>query len=206
MPVESAQRGVLDRGPDQPQLLPVRRPRRPRAPAWRGSSRWRAPGCGAAGCRPAPPGRPRERRHPDEGAGHRRPPSVAASTSARCMTRTPARCRDSSAADVHQAGVVAGDQHLGAGLADVAGLVGAHRHRGVGVLHRERAAEAAALLGARQVDQAQPAHRRAAAGAAGRRRRASAASGRSGGRSPGAGSTRRRRSRPARRRGTRDSS
>ena len=41
----------------------------------------------------------------------------------------------------------------------VARLVGAHRHRGVGVLHRERAAEAAALLGARQVHQVEPAHR-----------------------------------------------
>ena len=53
------------------------------------------------------------------------------------------------AADVHQAGVVAGDQHLGAGVADVARLVRTHGDRGVGVLHREGAAEAAALLGPR---------------------------------------------------------
>ena len=40
------------------------------------------------------------------------------------------------------------DEHLGAGLADVPRLVGAHGHRGVGVLDGEGAAEAAALLGA----------------------------------------------------------
>ena len=62
-------------------------------------------------------------------------------------------------ADVHQAGVVAGDQHLGAGLADVPRLVGAHRHRGVGVLDREGAAEAAALLRGRQVGEPDPADR-----------------------------------------------
>ena len=62
-------------------------------------------------------------------------------------------------ADVHQAAVVAGDQHLRAGLAHVAGLVGDHRHRGVGVLDREGAAEAAALLGPRQLDEVEAAHR-----------------------------------------------
>ena len=106
-------------------------------------------------------------------------------------------------ADVHQARVVAGDEHLGSGLAHVARLVGAHRDRGVGVLEREGAAEAAALLGLRQVDEGQPAHLLEQLPRAGRRPRASAASGRSGGRSPCAGSRRRRRSRRARRRGTR---
>ena len=128
---------------------------------------------------------------------------VEARISARCIVRTPERCREQHPADVHQAGVVAGDQHLGAGLADVPGLVGAHRHRGVGVLDREGAAEAAALLRGRQVDQLDAPDRLAAAAAAGRRRAAAAASGRSGGRSPGAGSRRPRRSRRARRRGTR---
>ena len=37
-------------------------------------------------------------------------------------------------------------------------LVRAHRHRDVGVLDGERAAEAAALVGARQVDEAEPVH------------------------------------------------
>ena len=157
------------------------------------------------GVRQRGPGRVRERRHPHERSPVMTAPAgvrVAARISARCIARTPARCAGQQPADVHQAGVVAGDQHLGAGLAHVARLVRAHRHRGVGVLHRERATEAAALLGPRQLDQVEPPHllqqpRRPVADAA-----ASAASGRSGGRSRGAGSTRRRRSRRARRRGT----
>ena len=206
--VEVQQRVVLDRRAGDPQLLPVLDLGDDRGPLGADRRRWRGRGCGAAGCRPArrapPPGRPASRRrsrltarrtcavrrwrredlgevhHPDAGPLPRQHP-----------------------ADVHQAGVVAGDQHLGAGLAHVPGLVRAHRHRGVGVLHREGAAEPAALLGRRQVDQLAGRAPPAAAAAAGRRRRASAASGRSGGRSPCAGSTRRRRSRRARRRGTR---
>ena len=60
--------------------------------------------------------------------------------------------------DVHQAGVVTGDHDLGSRLADVPCLVRPHRHRRVRVLHRERAAEPAALGRAGQVDQSQAAH------------------------------------------------
>jgi hypothetical protein len=58
---------------------------------------------------------------------------------------------------VHEAGPVRRDENLGAGLPDVTHLVGAHGDGHVGVLDRERAPEAAALLGVRQVDQGEPA-------------------------------------------------
>ena len=103
--------------------------------------------------------RDRERRHTDEGRGHAAPPSVAARISARCITRTPERWRDSSPPMCMQARAVPGDQHLRVGLAHVASLVGSHGDGDVGVLHREGPAEAAALLRAGQVDQRQPAHR-----------------------------------------------
>ena len=57
--LEVGQGGVLDRGAGEPQLLPVRRPRRPPGPACRGSWRSRARGCAAAGCRRARRARPR---------------------------------------------------------------------------------------------------------------------------------------------------
>ena len=56
-------------------------------------------------------------------------------------------------ADVHEAGVVAGAQDLGARGHHVAHLVGEHRGGGLGVLHGEGAAEAAADLGIGQVDE-----------------------------------------------------
>ena len=59
------------------------------------------------------------------------------------------------AADVHQARAVPGRADLRAGVQHVAHLVGQHRRRGVGVLDRERAAEAAALVRGRQLDQVQ---------------------------------------------------
>ena len=62
------------------------------------------------------------------------------------------------AADVHQAGVVGGAQHLGLGLLNGGNLVGAHRGGDVGVLYGERAAEAAAGLRRGQLGQLQPAH------------------------------------------------
>ena len=65
---------------------------------------------------------------------------------------------------MHQAGVVTCDQHLGPALPHVTRLVGAHRHRGVGVLHRERAAETAALVGSGSSSSRSPAPRAAAAG------------------------------------------
>jgi hypothetical protein len=64
-----------------------------------------------------------------------------------------------AAADVHQAGVVGGGADVGAGVDDPPQLVGQHRRRRVGVLDREGAAEAAALLGGRQLDEVDAAHR-----------------------------------------------
>ena len=61
------------------------------------------------------------------------------------MTRTPARWRAQRAADVHQARRVDRGADLRARVEHVAQLVAEHRHRGVRVLDRERAAEAAAL-------------------------------------------------------------
>ena len=60
------------------------------------------------------------------------------------------------AADVHQARVVGRRAVFGAGVEHAADLVGEHGHRRVGVLDRERAAEPAALLGPRQLDQVDP--------------------------------------------------
>ena len=125
--------------------------------------------------------------------------SRAARISARCIVRTPVPLAAQRAADVHEAGGVRRGADLGAGRQHVADLVGEHRHRGVGVLQGEGAAEPAALLAPRAD---RPGRCRApprAAAAAGRPRRARAASGRWGGRSRGAGTTRprpRRRGRP----------
>ena len=75
-----------------------------------------------------------------------------------CITRTPARWRRERAADVHQARGVDRRADLGARVEHAAQLVGEHRHRGVGVLDRERAAEAAALARPVELDQVDPAH------------------------------------------------
>ena len=61
-------------------------------------------------------------------------------------------------ADLHQAGVVGGADDLGAGVEHPAHLVGQHRGRDLRVLHREGAAEAAALRRRRQVDELDPPH------------------------------------------------
>ena len=60
-----------------------------------------------------------------------------------------------AAADVHEAGVVAHDEDLGARGHDVGDLVREHRGGGLGVLHGEGAAESAADLGVGQVDEGQ---------------------------------------------------
>ena len=130
---------------------PSPRPRRPRAPACRG---WCAVAC-ARLCRSwvsasAARAAVGNARHPDEGVAAQCRMLAAGSSVRRAprpgaSTRTPARCRDSSPPMCIRHELSPADQHLGAGLADVAGLVGAHRDRRVGVLHRERAAEAAAL-------------------------------------------------------------
>jgi hypothetical protein len=62
------------------------------------------------------------------------------------------------AADVHQAGAVAGAAQLGVGGQHVAHLVGEHGGGDVGVLHREGAAEPAARLRLWQLHQVDPAH------------------------------------------------
>ena len=54
---------------------------------------------------------------------------------------------------MRQAGVVAGDDDLGAGLGDVCRLVSAHGDGHVGVLHGEGAAEAAALVRSGELDE-----------------------------------------------------
>ena len=123
--------------------------------------------------------------------------------SARCTVRVPALSRARPPPMCMRQDESPAAHTLGAGAQHVAHLVGQHRGRDVGVLQRERAAEAAAGLGVGQLDQVETAHLAQQPVAAGRRPAAGAASGRSGGRSPGAGSTRRRRSRRARRPGTR---
>ena len=205
--VQVQQHLVLDGGAGQPQVLPVGHLGDDPAAAWPGwwpsrGARLRRSWVSASAARAA------------SGKGGM-PTNVAvmpAPPSSRSLGRRqhvgevqhpdPAALPGEQAADVHQAGVVPGDQHLGAGLDDVARLVGAHRDGRVGVLQRERAAEAAALVGAGQVDQPEAADGAQEARPAGPPRPASAASGRSGGRSPCAGSTPPRRRRPARRRGT----
>ena len=104
---------------------------------------------------------------------------------------------------VHQARGVTGHQHLRPGGAHVRGLVRPHRHRRLGVLHRERPPEPAALLAPAATAPGRSRPPPPAAGSAGPPPAASAASGRSGGTSPGAGTTPPRRPPRARRRGTR---
>ena len=72
--------------------------------------------------------------------------------------RTPARWRR-SAPPMCIRHELSADVHTSAPRVEhAAQLVGEHRHRGVGVLDRERAAEAAALLGLGQLDEVDPAH------------------------------------------------
>ena len=98
----------------------------------------------------------RELRHPDEGAplgAH----SVAARISARCTLRTPDCWRVSSPPMCVRQELSPATSTSAPVSQHVAGLVGAHRHGGVGVLEREGAAEAAALVGARELQQGEPA-------------------------------------------------
>ena len=110
--------------------------RRPRARACRGSSSSPCRGCGAAGRRAS------ASRAPRPGS---RVHSCAARISARCIVAHAGALAPQRAADVHQARVVGRRADLRARVEHVAQLVGEHRHRGVGVLDRERPAEAAAL-------------------------------------------------------------
>ena len=84
--------------------------------------------------------------------------SVAARISARCTVRTPVRSRERPPPMCIRHDESPAVHDLGAGGEHVAHLVGEHRRRGVGVLDRERAAEAAARVGAGQLDQVDAAH------------------------------------------------
>ena len=180
--VEVAQRCVLDRRAGLAQLLPVGQlgdDRRALA-----ADRRRSPcaGCArswasASATRGAPAGKP-----PLDGSSRRS--SVAARISARCI-----------GAHAGAAGG-AGRRRCASGTScrrrrrprrrcssTRPHLVGQHRRRGVGVLHRERAAEAAALLGARAARPARcPRTARSSRSGASPTREHRAASGRSGGR------------------------
>ena len=70
----------------------------------------------------------------------------------------PVRSRDRPPPMCIRQDAVAGGADLGPGAEHVAHLVGQHRRGGVGVLDRERAAEAAAHVGVGQLDQLQPGH------------------------------------------------
>ena len=84
------------------------------------------------------------------------PPSpVEARISARCMTRTGDRRRESSPPMCIRHDVSPAVSTSAPEPSDVVDLVVAHRDRRVGVLDRERPAEAAARLGSRQVHQGQ---------------------------------------------------
>ena len=134
-------RARLDRRAGVAQLLPVGQLGDRAQRAWRGSSCVALPrlrrSCASPSASRAAAGKPLLT-------------PVAARISARCIVRTPARWRRSAAADVHQARVVGGRADLGARVEDPPQLVREHRHRRVGVLDREGAAEAAALLGLRR--------------------------------------------------------
>ena len=197
-----AQDLVLDRGAGEPQRLPVgalgdgrgalgpdrrRRPAEVRPGAARRRAR-RGPPPGTAACR-AKVGSGRSR---PGGSGAVRPcrsrrPSVAARISARCMTRTGDRCRDSSPPMCIRHDVSPAVRTSAPEPSDVVDLVEAHRDRGVGVLDRERAAEPAARVGRAAGRPASGRRPRRGAASAGRRRRAAASSGRSGGTRPCAG-------------------
>ena len=149
--------------PASAQLLPVGALGDDRGALRRGSSRSPGRGSRGAGRRrarpraasgnggvPAKVGSGRVRRAvggPARSAPVTRRRPVAARISARCMTRTGDRRRDSSPPMCIRHDVSPAVQHLGAGAQHVVDLVEAHRDRRVGVLDRERAAEPAALLG-----------------------------------------------------------
>lgn len=58
-------------------------------------------------------------------------------------------------ADIHQAAWVAGGDEFRTGRDDIASLIAHHGGRRIRVLHRERSAESAAFLRARQADKIQ---------------------------------------------------
>ena len=76
-----------------------------------------------------------------------------ASTWARCTALTARAAAGEPAAHLHEAARVAGHQAARAGGLDVGELLVEDGRGHLGQPHRERAAEAAALVGARQLDQ-----------------------------------------------------
>ena len=161
---------VLDRRAGRPQLGPVGHLADHPRPAWPGSSAVALPrlrrswvsasasraatGNGSLPCRCPMPAR--RRRQPQERA-HDVP------SRSRPGSRPGARCARRCAAGTARRRCAAGRTSRRPRRprrrvsSTRAHLVGQHRGRGVGVLHRERAAEAAALLGAGQLDQVEPA-------------------------------------------------
>ena len=110
------------------------------------------------------------------------------SAARRSCRRAPRRHGGSSTGDVlalqlarhvHQAAEIAGEQRAGAGRGDRRGLLLDDGVGDVGILDAERAAEAAADVGVRQLGRASARRRISAAGAAGRGRRARAGPSRS---------------------------
>ena len=107
---------------------------------------------------------------------------VDASTSARCIVRTPARCRRRPPPMCIRHEVSAATQTSAPVSSTWRSLSVEHRRRRVGVLDREGPAEAAALLGLRQLDEVDAADRAQQPQRPVAERRAGAARGRTGGR------------------------
>ena len=160
--VETGERLVLDRRARGPQELPVGHLGHDRRPLGADRASWRA-GCwpAPAGSRAPPARRAGSSRAARRGDRRRRRRGSAASAhdariSARCSGRTRQPAPPQAAADVHQARAVAGADAVRARRDDRRQLLVEHRRRDVGVLDGERAAEAAALLGLREVDELEP--------------------------------------------------
>ena len=101
-------------------------------------------------------------RHAEVG-GHAHPalpgPARLARISARCMVVTAARCRRSPPPMCIRQELSAAHSTCGPGAGHGGALVRAHGRGHVRVLHRERAAEAAAHVGVRELGQVETAHR-----------------------------------------------
>lgn len=92
-------------------------------------------------------------------AAHLGGEQVANLTTVLWMAGTSGALPGQSAAYVQQAGVVGGAQHFGAAVQDAAHLVGEHGGGGAGALDGGDAAETAAGVGGREIDQVEVLHR-----------------------------------------------
>ena len=143
-------RARLDRRAGVAQRLPVRQlPDRPRA---LGADRRRR----LAEVAPQLRVRPASRARPPGSPCH----SCAARISARCIVRTPARWRRSAPPMCIRHELSAAVQTSARVSSTRRSLSAEHRHRRVGVLDRERPAEAAALVRVLELHEVDPAHRR----------------------------------------------